>query len=184
MPNAIFVRHLVSFLPHCRPLPAFACHRCSTPLSSVVITIRGSCHKPSQSSLPNRCLRRLLPLSLVAVSSPWRPPSFQFILRHRRRRHHFLSVLDIIAIYCPPLPCLLSPAPSLVSCRALSLPPLPASTLTSGEIGQRRMGGGMRLTAWRNRWMAVAAAAMVIGGRRDGRRRRGWHNRGGQLQRR
>jgi hypothetical protein len=35
-------------------------------------------------------------------------------------------------------------APSLVSCRASSLPPSPASTLTSGEIGQRRMGGGVR----------------------------------------
>jgi hypothetical protein len=42
----------------------------------------------------------------------------------------------------------------------------------------------MRLTAWCNRWMAVAAAAMVIGGRCDGRRRRGWHDRGGRLQRR
>ena len=26
------------------------------------------------------------------------------------------------------------------------------------------MGGGVRLTAWRNRWMAVAAAAMGVGG--------------------
>jgi hypothetical protein len=152
MPNAVFVRHLVSFLllPHCRPLPALVCRRCSTPLSSVAITIRGSRRELSQSSLPNRCLRRLSPLSLVAVSSPWRPPSFQFILlhcrrRHCRRRHRFLSVLVIIAIiYCPPLPRLLSLAPSLVSCRALSLPPLPASTLTSGEIGQQRMGGGVR----------------------------------------
>ncbi len=147
MSNAVFVRHLASFLllPHCRPLPALVCRRCSTSLSSVAITIRGSRRELSQSSLPNRCLRRLSPLSLVAASSPWRPPSFQFILRHCRRRHRFLSVLDIIAIiYCPPLPRLLSLAPSLVSCRALSLPPLPASTLTSGEIGQRRMGGGVR----------------------------------------
>ena len=144
MQNAIFVHHPVSFLPHCCPPPALACRRRSTPLSSVTIVVRGSHRKPPQSSLPIRCLRRLSSLSLVATVSRQRLPSFQFIIRRRRCRHHFLSAVDIIPIYCLPLPCLLSPAPSLVSCRALSPPPSPASTLTSGEIGQRRMGGCKR----------------------------------------
>jgi hypothetical protein len=116
-------------------------------LSSVTIAVRASHHKPPQSSLPIRCLRCLSSLSLVAIVSCRRLPSFQFITRHRRCRRchrHFLSAVDIIPIYCLPLPCLLLPALSLVSCRALSPPPSPASTLTSGEIGQRRMGGGVR----------------------------------------
>ena len=136
-------RHLVSLLPHRCPPPALACHRRLTPSSSVAIAVRGSRRKPLQSSLPIHCLPRLSLLSLVAVVSRRRPPSFQFIVRrHRRCRRRFLSAVDIIAIYCPPLPCLLS----LVSCRASSPPPSSASTLTSGEIGQRRMGGGVRLT--------------------------------------
>ena len=145
MPNAIFVCYPVSFLPHRHPPPALACRCRSTPSSSVAIAVRGSCCKPPQSLSPIRCLRRLSSLSLVAVVSRWRPPSFQFIARRHRR--HFLLAVDIIAIYCLPSPRLLSPAPSLVSCRALSLPPSPASTLTSGEIGQQRMGGNVRLTA-------------------------------------
>ena len=172
-----FVCHLVSLLPpRCPPL-ALACRRHSTPSSSVAIAVRGSCLKPPQSSLPICCLRRLSSLSLVAIVSRWRPPSFQFIARRRRRRRRrrrFLSAVDIITIYCPPSPRLLLSAPSLVSCRASSPPPSPASTLTSGEIGHRRMGGGVRLTARLNRWMAAAAAAaaaaMGIGGHRDGRR--------------
>jgi hypothetical protein len=88
-----------------------------------------------------------------------RPPSFQFIARRRRRRRRrFLSAVDIIAIYCLPSPCLLSPVPSLVFCRASSPPPSPATTLTSGEIGQRRMGGGVRLTARPNRWTGWRAS--------------------------
>jgi len=83
-------------------------------------------------------------------------------------------LIDIIAIYCPPLPRLLLPVPLLISCRALSLPPSPASTLTSSEIGQQRMGGSVRLMARRNRWTVVAAAAMGIVGRHDGRWRRRW----------
>ena len=109
MQNAIFVHHPVSFLPHCCPPPALACRRCSTPLSSVTIVVRGSHRKPPQSSLPIRCLRRLSLLSLIAVVSRWRPPSFQFT--------------------------------------------------------------------------AVAAAAMGVGGHRDGRRRQRWHDRGGRRQR-
>ena len=146
-------------------------------LSAVdITTVRGSRRKPPQSSSPIRCLRCLSSLSFVAVVSRQRPPSFQFIACRRcrclcRRRRRFLSAVDIIAIYCPPSPSLLSlGAPSLVSCRASSPPPSPASTLTSGKIGQQWMGGGVRLTAWRNRWMAVAAAAMGVGGHHDGRR--------------
>ena len=165
-----FVRHLVSFLPYRHPPLALACRRRSTPSSSVAIAVRGSRLKPPQSSLPICCLHRLSSLSLVAVVSRWRPPSFQFIARRRSRRRRFLSAVDIINIYCPPSPRLLLLAPSLVSCRASSPPPSPASTLTSGEIGHRRMGGGVRLTARLNRWMAAAAAAMGVGGRRDGRR--------------
>jgi hypothetical protein len=166
-----FVRHLVSLLPHRRPPLALACRRHSTPSSSVAIAVRGSCLKPPQSSLPICCLRRLSLLSLVTIVSRWRPPSFQFIARRRRRRRRrFLSAVDIITIYCPPSPRLLLSAPSLVSCRASSPPPSPASTLTSGEIGHRWMGGGVRLTARLNQWMAAAAAAMGIGGHRDGRR--------------
>ena len=138
MPNAVFVRHLVSFLPHLRPPPALVCRCRSTPSSSVAIAVHGSSRKPPQSSSPIRCLSRLSLLSLIAVVSRRWPPSFQFILHRRRcrRRRRFLSVVDIIAIYCPPLPRLLSPAPSLVSCRASSPTPSPASTLTSSEIGQ------------------------------------------------
>ena len=134
--------HPVSFLPHRRPPPALACPRCSMPSSSVAIAVRRSRRKLPQSSSPIRCLRRLSLLSLVAVVSCWRQPSFQFIIRHRRRRRrHFLSAVDIIANNCPPLPHLLSPAMLLVSCRASSPPPSPASTLKSGEIRQRPMGG-------------------------------------------
>ncbi len=113
--------------------------------------------KPPQSSPPICCLRCLSSLSLVAVFYGQRPPSFQFIVCHRHRRHrcrrhhrHLLLAVDIITIYCPSLPCLLSPVPLLVSCRASSPQPSSASTLTSSEIGQRWMGGGVRLTAWRN----------------------------------
>ena len=143
MSNAVFVHHPVSFLPHRHSPPALTCRRRSTPSSSIAIAIRGSRHKPQQSLSPIHCLRRLLSLSLVAVSSRRWPQSFQFILR-RHRRCRFLSVVDIIAIYCPPLPHLLLPEPSLVSCRALSPPSSPASTLTSSDIGQRQMGGGVR----------------------------------------
>ena len=182
MPNAIFVRHPISFLPHRRPPPALACRRCSTPSSSVAIVVRGSRRKPPQSSSPIRCLRCLSSLSLVPVVSRRRPPSFQFIARCCRHRRRFLSAVDIIAIYCPPSPHLLSPAQLLVSRRASSPPPSPASTLTSGEVGQQLMGGGVRLKARRNRWTAEAVAAMGVGGRRDGdgRRRRRWHDRGGR----
>ena len=183
MPNAIFFRHLVLFLPHRRLPPALACSRRSTPLSSLAIAVRGSRRKPTQSSLPFRCLRRLLSLSLIAVVSCQQPQSFQFIVRRRRRRC-FLSAVDIITIYCPPSPCLLLPAPSLISCRASSLPPSPAITLTSDEIGQRRMGGGVRLMVRRNRWTVVAAAAMGISGHCNRRRQHRWHNRGGRRQRR
>ena len=144
MPNAVFVRHSVLFLPHRCPPPALTCRCCSTSSSSIAIAVRGSRRKPPQSSSPIRCLRHLSSLSLVTVVSRWWPPSFQFIVRRCRRRHCFLSAVEIIAIYCPPLPRLLSPAPLLVSCRASSPPPSPASTLTSGEIGQQRMGGSMR----------------------------------------
>ena len=68
--------------------------------------------------------------SLNAVVSCWQPPSFQFIIC-LSRRHHFLSAVDIIAVYCLPLPRLLLLALLLVSCRASSPPPLPASTLPS-----------------------------------------------------
>ena len=95
----------------------------------------------------------------VIISNPLSPSSLVAVSRHRslssaatvlpiivrcRRSCRFLSAVDIITIYCPPSPHLLSPAPLLVSCRASSPPPSPASTLTSGEIGQRRMGGGVR----------------------------------------
>ena len=92
-------------------------------------------------------------------------------------------MVDIINIYCPPSPHLLSPAPSLVSCRATSPPPSPASTLTSGEIGQRWMGGSVRLTAQRNQWTVVVAAAMCGCGCQDGRQRRWWHDPVGRQQR-
>ena len=187
MPNAVFVPHSVLFIPHCRPPPALMCRRRSTPSSSLAITVCGSRRKPLQSSSPIHCLcRGLSLLSLVDVVSRRRPPSFQFIVRRRRRRRRrrFLSVVDIINIYCPPSPHLLSPAPSLVSCRATSPPPSPAtSTLTSGEIGQRWMGGGVRLTAQRNQWTAVVVAAMCVDGRQDGRQRRWWHDPGGRRQR-
>ena len=81
MPNAIFVCHPVSFLPHRRPPPALACRRRSMPSSSVTIAVHGSRHKPPQSSSPIRCLRRLSLLSRVTVVSRRRPPSFQFIAR-------------------------------------------------------------------------------------------------------
>ena len=156
MPNAIFFCHPVSFLPHRHPPPALACRCCSMPSSSVAIAVRGSRRKPPQSSSPIRCLRRLSLMSLVAVVSCRRQPSFQFIIRHRhRRRRRFLSAVDIIAINCPPLPHLLSPAMSLVSCRASSPPPSPASTLTSGEIRQRPMGG--RRWWWRQ-WASAGVA--------------------------
>ena len=170
MPDAVFVCHSVLFLPHRRPPPALACHHHSTPSSSVAIAVSGSHRKPPQSLLPIRCLRRLLLLSLFTVVSHWRPPSFQYIVCHRRHRRRFLLAVDIIAIYCPPSPRLLSPVLSLVSFRASSPPPSPASTLTSGEIELRRMGGGMRLMVRCNQWTAVAAAAMGIGGHCDGRR--------------
>jgi len=156
MPNAIFFCHPVSFLPHRHPPPALACRRCSMPSSSVAIAVRGSRRKKPQSSSPIRCLRRLSSMSLVAVVSCRRQPSFQFIIRHRhRRRRRFLSAVDIIAINCLPLPHLLSPAMSLVSCRASSPPPSPASTLTSGEIRQRPMGG--RRWWWRQ-WASAGVA--------------------------
>ena len=142
MPHDVFVHHPVSFLLHRRLPPALACHSHSTPSSSIAIAVHGSCRKPPKSLLPIRCLRRLSLLSLVAVVSHWRPPSFQLIVHRCRRR--FLLAVDIIAIYCPPLPHLLLLALSLVSCRASSPPLSPASTLTSSEIGQRQMGGGMR----------------------------------------
>ena len=171
MPNAVFVRHLVLFIPHRRLPPALACRRCSTPLSSLAIAVRGSRRKPTQSSLPIRCLCRLLSLSLIAVVSCQRSKSFQFIVHRRRcRRCCFLSAVDIITIYCPLSPRLLLPAPSLISCRAI--------TLTSDEIGQRRMGGSVRLMVRRNRWTVVAAAAMGIGGRCNRRRQHWWQNRG------
>jgi len=44
------------------------------------------------------------------------------------------------------------------------------------------MGGGMRLTARRNQWTAVAAVAMGVGGHRNGRRQQRWHDRGGRRQ--
>ena len=132
MPNAIFVCHMVSFLPHHRLRPALVCCHHSTPSPSVAIAVRGSRIKPPQSSSsPIRCLCRLLSLSLDAVISRRRPPSFQFIARRRRHRR-YLSEIDIIAIYSLPSPRLLLPAPSLVSCRASSPTPSPASTLTSG----------------------------------------------------
>ena len=134
MPNAVFVRHPVSSLAHRRPPPALACRRRSTPSSSAAIAVRGSRRKPSQSSPPIRCLCHLSSLSLVAVVSCRRPPSFQFIVR-RCHHHRFLSAVDIIAIYRPPSPRLLSPAPSLVSCRASSPPPSPVvgTTISSGK---------------------------------------------------
>ena len=144
MPNAVFVCHPVLFLPHRCPPPALTCRCCSTSSSSIAIAVRGSRRKPPQSSSPIRCLRHLSSLSLVTVVSRWWPPSFQFIVRCRSRRHRFLSAVDITAIYCPPSPHLLSLAPSLISCRASSPPRSPASTLTSGEIGQQRMGGSVR----------------------------------------
>jgi hypothetical protein len=146
MPNAVFVHHLVSFLPPRHPPSALTCRCRSTPSSSVAIAVCGGSRKPPQSSSPIRCLSRLSLLFLIAVVSRQRPPSFQFILHRRRRcrRRRFLSAVDIITIYCLPLPRLLSPAPSLVSCRASSPTPSPASTLTSSEIGQRWMGGGVR----------------------------------------
>ena len=122
----VIVSCWVLFLPHRRPPPALACHCQSTPLSSVAIVVHGSRRKPPQSLSPVRCLRRLSLLSLIAVVSRWWPPTFQFILHHRRRRHHhrrFLLAVDIIAIYCPLAPCLLSLALLLVSCRASSQPP-------------------------------------------------------------
>ena len=69
MPNAFFFRHPVSSLPRCRPPPALACRRPSTPLSSANIPVRGSCRMPPQSSSPILCLRHLLSLSLVAIVS-------------------------------------------------------------------------------------------------------------------
>ena len=112
MPNAVFVRHSVLFLPHRCPPPALTCRCCSTSSSSIAIAVRGSRRKPPQSSSPIRCLRHLSSLSLVTVVSRWWPPSFQFIVRRCRRRRcrcrRLLSVVDIITIYCQPLPCLLS----------------------------------------------------------------------------
>ena len=145
MPNAVFVRHPVSFLPHRRPPPALMCRPRSTPSSSIAIAVRRSRRKPPQLLSPIRCLRRLLLLSLVAIVSRWWPPSFQFIVRCCCHRcHRFLLAVDITTIYCLPSPHLLLPVPLLVSCKASSPPPSPASTLTSGEIGQRWMGGNVR----------------------------------------
>ena len=85
------VSHPVSSFPHCDPPPALVCPRPSTPLSSAKIAVRGSCHKPPQSSLPICCLCRLSSLSLVAVVSRRRLLPFQFIVRHRRCQCRFLS---------------------------------------------------------------------------------------------
>jgi len=100
MPNAIFVCHLVLFLPHRRPPPALVCRHCSTPSSSVAIAVRGSRLKPSQSSSPICCLRHLLLLSLVAVVSRRRPPSLNrpppppplFLVIDRHHRHLLSTV--------------------------------------------------------------------------------------------
>jgi hypothetical protein len=133
VPNAIFV----------------ATRSCSFPIvirhqHSCAVVVQRHCHPSPSPSAEVAVSRRShrCQSAVSAVSHRWLP-SFQFIVC-RCRRHCFLSAVDIIAIYCPPSPRLLSPAPLLVSCRASSPPPSPASILTSGEIGQRRMGRGVR----------------------------------------
>jgi hypothetical protein len=142
MPNAVFVCHPVSSLAHPHPPPALMCRCHSTPSSSAAITIRGSHRNLPQSSSPIRCLCHLLLLSFVAVVSRRRLPFFQFIVLGCRRRrflshcrHRFLLAVDIITIYRPPSPCLLLPAPLLISCRASSQPPSPVvgTTIYSGK---------------------------------------------------